>query len=194
MPTPPLVLGSTSVYRRALLERLGLDFAIDRPETDETALPGEAPRATAERLALAKARAVASRHPDSLIIGSDQVAALGEQHFGKPGTVERAVAQLRQMSGRTVVFHTALCLLDSRDGSHQLETVPTEVRFRELDDAEIHRYVAREMPLDCAGSAKSEGLGISLLEHMRGDDPNALIGLPLIALCRMLRRAGVQVP
>ncbi|MEC5396928.1 Maf family protein [Uliginosibacterium sp. H1] len=193
MPTP-LVLASTSVYRRALLERLGLDFAVDRPETDETALPDEAPRATAERLAIAKARAVAPRHMGSLIIGSDQVAALGERHFGKPGTIERAVAQLREMSGNTVVFHTALCLLDSRDGSYQIETVPTEVRFRELEETEIRRYVEREMPLDCAGSAKSEGLGISLLEYMRGDDPNALVGLPLIALCRMLRQAGVQVP
>ncbi|MFT3736174.1 MAG: Maf family nucleotide pyrophosphatase [Rhodocyclaceae bacterium] len=195
---PRLVLASTSLYRRQLLERLGLAFETDRPDVDESPLPGEAPTATAERLSLAKAQAVAERHPDALIIGSDQVAyrltESGEERFGKPGTVERAIGQLQAMRGQSIFFHTGLCLLDSRDGSHQLEAVSTEVRFRHLDDAEIRRYVEREMPLDCAGSAKSEGLGISLLEYMRGDDPNALIGLPLIALCRMLRNAGVTVP
>lgn len=196
--SPSLVLASTSVYRKQLLERLGLPFQTDRPDLDESALPGESPTSTAERLALEKARAVAIRHPDALIIGSDQVAycetAGKAERFGKPGTVERAIGQLQTMRGKSIFFHTALCLLDTRDGSHQLEAVSTEARFRNLDDAEIERYVLREMPLDCAGSAKSEGLGISLLEYMRGDDPNALIGLPLIALCRMLRKAGIIVP
>lgn len=193
-----LVLASTSIYRKQLLERLGIPFDTDRPDLDESALPGETPMATAERLALAKALAVAERHPGAMIIGSDQVAyrqtECGEERFGKPGSVERAVAQLQAMRGQSVFFHTALCLLDTRNGSHQLEAVSTEVRFRWLDDAEIRRYIEQEMPLDCAGSAKSEGLGISLLEYMRGDDPNALVGLPLIALCRLLRQAGVAVP
>ncbi|MDB5799799.1 MAG: maf protein [Rhodocyclales bacterium] len=191
---PPLVLASTSIYRKQLLERLGLPFATDRPDLDESALPAESPTATAERLALAKARAVADRHPGALIIGSDQVAHSGTERFGKPGTVERAIAQLQAMRGKSIFFHTALCLFDSRDGSYQLEAVGTEARFRSLSDEEIRRYVEQELPLDCAGSAKSEGLGISLLEYMRGDDPNALIGLPLIALCRMLRNVGVAVP
>ncbi|MDB5888972.1 MAG: maf protein [Rhodocyclales bacterium] len=191
---PPLVLASTSIYRKQLLERLSLPFVTDRPDVDESALPDESPTATAERLALAKAMTVAQRHPGALIIGSDQVAHCGSQRFGKPGSVERAVAQLQAMRGKSIFFHTALCLFDSRDGSHQLEAVSTEARFRSLSDEEIRRYVLRELPLDCAGSAKSEGLGISLLEYMRGDDPNALIGLPLIALCRMLRNAGIALP
>jgi len=189
-----LVLASTSLYRKALLERLELPFETAKPEVDETPQPGEPPTTTAERLALAKARAVADRYPDALIIGSDQVAYCGDQIYGKPGTIERAIAQLQAMRGKSIFFHTALCLFDSQNGSHQLEAVSTEARFRELSDAEIERYVRRELPLDCAGSAKSEGLGISLLEYMRGDDPNALIGLPLIALCRMLRQAGEVVP
>ncbi len=191
---PPLVLASTSIYRKQLLERLGLPFVTDRPDLDESALPDESPTATAERLALAKARVVAGRHPGALIIGSDQVAHAGTERFGKPGSVERAIGQLQAMRGKSIFFHTALCLFDNRDGSHQLEAVSTEARFRLLSDEEIQRYVLRELPLDCAGSAKSEGLGISLLEYMRGDDPNALIGLPLIALCRMLRNAGIAVP
>ncbi|MBV2262910.1 MAG: Maf family nucleotide pyrophosphatase [Thauera sp.] len=189
-----IVLASTSAYRRMLLERLQLPFETDRPETDESPLPGEAPAATAERLALEKARAVAARWPGALIIGSDQVAHLGDEVFGKPGTEARAIAQLQRMRGQTVVFHTALAVLDTRSGHAQVEGVPTHVRFRELSDDEIRRYVERERPLDCAGSAKSEGLGIALLEAMRGDDPTALIGLPLIALSRMLRVAGVQLP
>lgn len=194
MPLPPLVLASTSAYRRQLLERLGIPFTVDRPDVDETPLAGEAPPATAERLALAKARAVAPRHPGALIVGSDQVAYRGEQRFDKPGTVANAIAQLQTMRGQSIFFHTALCLLDSRDGSHQLDASPVEARFRQLEDSEIHRYVEREMPLDCAGSAKSEGLGISLLDYMRGDDPTALIGLPLIALSRMLRQHGLLLP
>ncbi|MDB5814574.1 MAG: maf protein [Rhodocyclales bacterium] len=191
---PLLVLASSSIYRKQLLERLSLPFVTDRPDVDESALPGESPTATAERLALAKAMAVAQRHPGALIIGSDQVAHCGPQRFGKPGSVERAIEQLQAMRGKSIFFHTALCLFDSRDGSHQLEAVSTEARFRPLSDEEIRRYVLRELPLDCAGSAKSEGLGISLLEYMRGDDPNALIGLPLIALCRMLRNVGIALP
>ncbi len=189
-----LVLASTSAYRKMLLERLHLPFDTDRPETDEAPLPGEAPAATAERLAAEKARAVAARWPDALIIGSDQVAYLGDQVFGKPGTEARAIAQLQRMRGQTVVFHTALALLNTRTGHLQVEGIPTQVRFRNLSDDEIRRYVAKEQPLDCAGSAKSEGLGITLLDAMPGEDPTALIGLPLIALSRMLRAEGLELP
>ena len=189
-----LVLASTSTYRRELLQRFGLPFEVARPDIDESPLPGEHPRATAERLAIEKARAVAGNFTDALIIGSDQVAAMGDIRFGKPGTVERAVAQLKQMSGQTVVFHTALALLNTTTGEAQIDVVPTEVRFRTLSDDEIVRYVEKERPLDCAGSAKSEGLGITLLDALSGDDPNALVGLPLIALARMLRHEGVALP
>ncbi|PAS99128.1 MAG: septum formation protein Maf [Candidatus Dactylopiibacterium carminicum] len=194
IPTQVLVLASTSIYRRQLLERLGLPFITDRPEVDETPRAGETPVGTAERLAQEKARAVAARHPGALIIGSDQVAHRGTQRFDKPGTAERAIAQLRNMSGQSIVFHTAVCLLDADSGQSECIGVPTEARFRTLSEAEIVRYVEREAPLDCAGSAKSEGLGISLLEYMRGDDPTALIGLPLIALSRLLRSHGISVP
>lgn len=190
----PLVLASTSVFRRELLQRLQIPFDVAAPALDESPLPGEAPAHTAERLAQAKARAVAADHPGALIIGSDQVAYMGDARFGKPLVRERAVEQLRAMRGRVVIFHTALCLYNSVTGRSQLQGVPTEVRFRELSDGEIERYVDREQPFHCAGSAKSEGLGISLLEYMRGDDPNALIGLPLIALCAMLRAEGYQLP
>ena len=189
-----LVLASTSAYRRELLQRFGLPFEVARPDIDESPLPGEHPRSTAERLAIEKARAVAGNFTDALIIGSDQVAAMGDIRFGKPGTVERAVAQLKQMSGQTVVFHTALALLNTQTGDAQIDVVPTEVRFRTLSDDEIVRYVQKERPLDCAGSAKSEGLGITLLDALSGDDPNALVGLPLIALARMLRHEGVALP
>ena len=189
-----LVLASTSAYRRELLQRFGLPFEVARPDIDESPLPGESPRGTAERLAIEKARAVAGQFDDALIIGSDQVAALGDIRFGKPGTVERAVAQLQQMSGQTVIFHTALALLNTTTGEAQIDVVPTEVRFRTLSDDEIVRYVEKERPLDCAGSAKSEGLGITLLDALSGDDPNALVGLPLIALARMLRHEGVALP
>lgn len=189
-----LVLASTSAYRRELLQRFGLPFDVARPDIDESPLPGETPQATAERLAVEKARAVAGQFDDALIIGSDQVAHMGDTRFGKPGTVERAIAQLQSMSGRTVTFHTALALLNTRSGRVQLDAVPTEVRFRSLTDDEIVRYVNKERPLDCAGSAKSEGLGITLLDALSGDDPNALIGLPLIALARMLRNEGIALP
>ena len=189
-----LVLASTSAYRKMLLERLHLPFDTDRPETDETPLPGEAPAATAERLAAEKARAVAGRWPDALVIGSDQVAHLGDEVFGKPGTEARAIAQLQRMRGQTVVFHTALAVLNTRTGHLQVEGISTQVRFRNLSDDEIRRYVAKEQPLDCAGSAKSEGLGITLLDAMPGEDPTALIGLPLIALSRMLRAEGLELP
>jgi septum formation protein len=189
-----LVLASTSTYRRELLQRFGLPFDIARPDIDESPLPDETPWATAERLAAEKARAVAGQFEDALIIGSDQVAYMDDFRFGKPGTVERAIAQLKSMSGRTVIFHTALAVLNTRTGRVQLNAVPTEVRFRTLSDAEIVRYVNKELPLDCAGSAKSEGLGITLLDALRGDDPNALVGLPLIALARMLRNEGLALP
>ncbi len=189
-----LVLASTSAYRRELLQRFDLPFEVARPDIDESPLPGEHPRSTAERLAIEKARAVAGNFADALIIGSDQVAAMGDIRFGKPGTVERAVAQLKQMSGQTVIFHTALALLNTTTAEAQIDVVPTEVRFRALSDDEIVRYVEKERPLDCAGSAKSEGLGITLLDALSGDDPNALVGLPLIALARMLRHEGVALP
>lgn len=189
-----LVLASTSPYRRELLARLQIPFEAVAPEADETALPGETPAETAERLAEAKARAVAARFPTHLIIGSDQVAHIGEQRFGKPGTRDKAIAQLRAMSGKSIVFHTGLCLLNTATGRMHLRGIPTEVGFRELADAEITRYLDREDALNCAGSARSEGLGIALMEYMRGDDPNALIGLPLIALADMLRAEGVALP
>ncbi|MDP2810475.1 MAG: Maf family nucleotide pyrophosphatase [Rhodocyclaceae bacterium] len=189
-----LILASTSPFRRELLARLQIPFETAAPDADESAIPGESPAATAERLAVAKARAVADRFPDALIIGSDQVAFQGEARFGKPGTRENAAVQLRAMSGKTVIFHTGLCLMNAASGSVHQRGVPTEVRFRELSDAEIARYLDREDALNCAGSAKSEGLGIALLESLRGDDPNALVGLPLIALCDMLRAEGVDLP
>jgi septum formation protein len=189
-----LILASTSTYRRELLARLQLPFETAAPDVDETPLPGEAPADTAERLAEAKARAVGERYADSLIIGSDQVAYLGERRFGKPGTRDNAVAQLRAMSGHSIVFHTGLCLLNTASGRVHLRGVPTEVRLRELSDAEIGNYLDREDALNCSGSARSEGLGIALMEYMRGDDPNALIGLPLIALCDMLRAEGIALP
>lgn len=189
-----LVLASTSPFRRELLARLQIPFETVAPEADESALPGEAPAATARRLAEAKARAVARRHPDALIIGSDQVAAHGDQRFGKPGSRENAIAQLRLMRGKEVVFHTGLCLLDSATGRTHVCCVDTHVGFRQLSDAEIESYLDKEDALNCAGSAKSEGMGISLLSYLRGDDPNALVGLPLIALCEMLRAEGVALP
>ncbi len=191
---PRLVLASTSAYRRELLARLLVPFEIADPQTDETVLPEEPPATTAERLAVAKAKAVAHRFPDALIIGSDQVAYVGNQRFGKPLVRERAIEQLQSMRGRTVTFHTGLCLHNSATGRSQVCGVPTDVTFRQLSDAEIERYLDKEQPYHCAGSAKSEGLGIALLSSMRGDDPNALIGLPLVALCGMLRAEGMQVP
>ncbi len=191
---PRLVLASTSPYRRELLGRLQLPFETAAPDIDESPLPGESPPATAERLSVEKARAVAGRFPDALIIGSDQVAYRGNERFGKPGSRENALAQLRSMSGKAIIFHTGLCLLNAATGRIHQRAVPTEVRFRELSDAEILRYLDKENALNCAGSARSEGLGIALLEWLRGDDPNALVGLPLIALCEMLRAEGVELP
>ena len=183
----PIILASTSQFRRELLTRLQIPFTAVAPDADETPLPDESPAQTAQRLSELKARAVAALHPNSLIIGSDQVAYMGNQRFGKPGRRENATAQLRSMRGNTVIFHTGLCLLNTQTGRCQLSGIPTEVRFRSLSDTEIERYLDREDALNCAGSAKSEGLGIALLEYMRGDDPNALVGLPLIELSRMLR-------
>ncbi|HQR03194.1 MAG: septum formation inhibitor Maf [Proteobacteria bacterium] len=191
---PQLVLASTSPFRRELLARFRIPFDTAAPDTDESPLPDETPAATAERLARLKAAAVAHRHPHALIIGSDQVAFCGDQRFGKPGTRKNAFEQLRTMSGKAVVFHTGLCLLNAATGRAHLQGIPTEVKFRELSDSEIGRYLDTEDALNCAGSAKSEGLGITLMEHMRGDDPNALIGLPLIALAGMLRAEGILLP
>lgn len=188
-----LILASTSPYRRELLGRLGLSFSTANPQTDESPLPSEAPEALALRLSEAKARAVMAEHPDALIIGSDQVATVDGQIYGKPGNHERAVAQLKALSGKTVNFFTGLCLLNARTGQAELRGIPTLVTFRELSEREIENYLRREPAYNCAGSAKSEGLGIALLHSMQGDDPNALIGLPLIALCDMLRRQGVEI-
>ena len=193
-PPPHLVLASTSAYRKMLLERLNIPFTTARPDTDEAPQANETPAALAQRLAGEKAHAVASAYPDALIIGSDQVAYIGDRIFGKPGTEKRAIEQLRHLRGQTVIFHTALAVLNTRTGLMQQEGIATQVRFRNLSDSEIERYVAIEKPLDCAGSAKSEGLGITLLEALSGDDPTALIGLPLIALSRILRSQGVALP
>lgn len=193
-PQRPVVLGSTSRYRRELLSRLNLPFEIASPDVDETPTPGEAPRDLALRLALAKAHAVAKQHPEAVVIGSDQVADLAGQPLGKPGTHERAVQQLRQMRGQTVIFQTAVATVCQASGFEQVDIAPVEVRFRDLSDNEIERYLRAEQPYDCAGSAKSEGLGIALLDAIHSDDPTALIGLPLIRTCRMLRAAGVVLP
>ncbi len=190
----PLVLGSTSRYRRELLSRLRLAFDVAAPDVDETPLPGEAPRALALRLALAKARDVAARHPQAIVIGSDQVADLAGRPLGKPGTHERAVAQLRAMSGQSVVFQTALSVVCVATGFEQTDLAAVEVRFRTLNEGEIERYLRAEQPYDCAGSAKSEGLGIALLEAIHSDDPTALVGLPLIRTARLLRAAGCVLP
>jgi septum formation protein len=191
MTSVQLVLASTSPFRHELLTRLGLPFATANPATDETALDGEAPEATALRLSEAKARAVAACYPDALVIGSDQVACLDGQVFGKPGNHENAVAQLRAMRGRTVNFFTGLCLLNAKTGKVQLRGVPTLVTFRDLSDEQIENYLRKEQPYNCAGSAKSEGLGIAVIARMEGEDPNALIGLPLIALCDCLAAENI---
>ena len=188
-----VVLGSTSPYRRELLSRLNIPFEVASPEVDETPLADEAPRDLALRLALAKARAVADRFPDAAVIGSDQVADLDGEPLGKPGTHERAVLQLQRMRGRTVVFQTALAVVCRATGFEQAGLAAVKVRFRDLTDAEIEAYLQAEKPYDCAGSAKSEGLGIALLESIDNDDPTALVGLPLIRTCRMLRAAGVTL-
>jgi septum formation protein len=189
-----IVLASGSRYRRELLERFGLPFEAWSPDIDESSLPGEKPRDTAIRLARAKAQAAAVRWPGALIIGSDQVADLGGKPLGKPGTLENARHQLRELSGKAALFHTALCLLNAAETRRHERLVTTDVVFRTLTDAEIDRYLAREPALDCAGSAKSEGLGIALLARLGGEDPTALVGLPLIALAGMLRAEGVELP
>lgn len=188
-----LVLASTSRYRRALLERLGQDFTCAAPNIDETRLAQESAHAMVQRLARAKADAVGADHPNSLIIGSDQCAVLGEIILGKPGTHENAIAQLRACSGQQVQFHTGLCVLDTHTGNAQIEDIRYTVYFRRLSDNDIEHYLRKEQPYDCAGSFKSEGLGVALFEKMRGDDPSALIGLPMIRLSALLREAGLDV-
>lgn len=189
-----IVLASSSPYRRELLARLHVQFVTDRPDVDESARSGEAPLATALRLAQAKAHATAPRFPQALIIGSDQVAEIDGAAVGKPGTFESALAQLERMQGRTVVFHTALALLDAAAGEMQLENVPTRVRFRNLPRAVLEDYLRLDEPYDCAGAAKIESAGIALVESVESTDPTALIGLPLICLTSMLARCGVTVP
>jgi len=189
----PLILGSTSPYRRELLARLRLPFTIEAPAVDESPLPGESPVALAQRLALAKAQTVAQRHPQAVVIGSDQVADLQGQALGKPGEHARAVAQLRRMQGQTVVFHTAVAVVCAATRFEQVELAQVRVRFRPLSEAEIEAYLRAEQPYDCAGSAKSEGLGIVLLDAIESDDPTALVGLPLIRTARLLRAAGLQL-
>jgi septum formation protein len=196
---PRLILASSSPYRRQLLERLRIPFDVVVPSIDETPYAGETPAATALRLAEAKARAVAAREADAgaggrtLVIGSDQVATFDGHQIGKPGSHEKALAQLQAMRGREVEFHSALTLFDSANGAAQTEDVLTRVRFRALPDAELEAYLRAETPYDCAGSAKAEGLGIALIEAIESDDPTALVGLPLIALTRMLRAAGYPI-
>lgn len=190
---PKLVLGSTSPFRKALLEKLQLAFETDKPEVDESRKPGETPRQLVERLACEKARAVAARHPGSLIIGSDQVAVNDNAILGKPGDHETAMAQLRAASGKEVTFLTGLCLHNSKSGEEQVVVEPFTVHFRELDEQQIDNYLRAEQPYNCAGSFKSEALGIALFERLEGDDPNSLVGLPLIRLIRMLEKEGVRV-
>jgi septum formation protein len=192
-PFRPLVLASTSRYRRALLNQLGLPFAVASPATDETPLPGEAPVQTALRLAEAKARSVAGNHPDALVIGSDQVADCDGRAIGKPVDHADAVAQLTALSGRTVVFHTGLALLDAASGACQTAMVDVRSTFRDLAPAEIEAYLLRDQPYDCAASVKSDALGIALFVRIDSDDPTALVGLPLIRLTDMLRAAGVAI-
>ncbi|MDD5333087.1 MAG: Maf family nucleotide pyrophosphatase [Rhodoferax sp.] len=188
-----LVLGSTSPYRRQMLARLRVPFQVAAPEVDETPQATETPKQLACRLAMAKARAVAAQFPACVVIGSDQVADLDGQALGKPGNHERATSQLQQMRGKTVIFQTAVAVVCSDTGFAQLDLAQVKVKFRELTDAEIEAYLRAETPYDCTGSAKSEGLGIALLESIDNDDPSALVGLPLIRTCRMIRAAGVKV-
>lgn len=193
-PQRPLILGSTSRYRRELVERLHIPFTCVAPDVDEAPLPGEAPGALALRLAIAKAHAVAKLHPEAIVIGSDQVSDLNGQPMGKPLVHERAVEMLRSMRGQTVMFHTAVAVVCAASGFEQSDVAVIKTVFRDLSDDEIERYLRAEQPYDCAGSAKSEGLGISLLDAIHSDDPTALIGLPMIRTCRMVRAAGIQLP
>ena len=189
----PLILGSTSRYRKELLARLCIPFQVEAPEVDETPLAQEAPEDLALRLALAKARAVANKYPDAVVIGSDQVADLDGEPLGKPGNHTNAVKQLKRMRGKTIIFQTALSVVCVATGFEQTDLAAVKVTFRDLTDAEIESYLKAEEPYDCAGSAKSEGLGIALLAAIHNDDPTALIGLPLIRTCHMLRAAGVKL-
>jgi len=191
---PQLVLASTSPYRRALLDKLGIPFVTDSPDTDETPRPDEAPQAVVCRLAEAKARAVAVRHPGALIIGSDQVACVNGEVLGKPGNRENAIIQLTAAAGRSVTFYTGLCLFNSASGHAQVSLEHYTVHFRHLERGQIERYVDHEQPFNCAGSFKSEGYGITLFSALEGRDPNALIGLPLILLIEMLAQEGVSLP
>ena len=190
---PPLILASTSTYRRQLLERLRVPFTVIAPDVDESALPGETPVQLACRLALAKAQAVAALHPNSVVIGSDQVADLHGEALGKPHTHARAVTQLQRMRGQTVIFQTAVAVVCQAQGFAQTELAQVKVQFNPLTDEEIESYLLAEKPYDCAGSAKSEGLGIALLARIDNDDPTALVGLPLIRTCQLLRAAGFKV-
>ncbi len=194
MPAPILILASTSIYRRQLLDRLGLAYTVEAPGVDETRLPGESPADLSTRLARAKAVAVARRHPRAWVIGSDQVAEREGEALGKPGDHARATAQLLAASGRPVRFHTAVCLWRGEPEASMAHRDLTEVRFRDLDAATVERYLLAERPYDCAGSFKSEGLGIALFDAIRSEDPTALVGLPMIALSRMLRDAGFALP
>ncbi|SDF55513.1 MULTISPECIES: Maf-like protein [unclassified Duganella] len=191
MTSSLLVLASSSAYRKELLSRLQLPFEVAVPDIDETPLAGETPSATALRLARNKAAAVAAQMPGAIVIGSDQVATLDDEQIGKPGNHANALAQLQKMRSREVIFHTALCVWDGRDGTHQLEDIQTVVKFRDLPDAELDAYLRIEQPYDCAGSAKNEALGIAILERIDSSDPTALTGLPLIALTGMLRQLGL---
>ena len=193
MNSQPLILASTSTYRGELLARLRIPFQTDAPEVDETPLAGESATQTSARLSCAKAKAVAIRHPDALVIGSDQVAMLGSQQLGKPLTHENAVHQLHAMSGHTVIFYTALTVFNTRSGDTQTDVAINRVNYRVLTDDQIENYLIKEQPYNCAGSIKSEGLGIALIKSMEGDDPNALVGLPLILLVRMLLREGLEI-
>lgn len=191
MPNPPIILASSSPYRRELMQRLRLPFTTVSPNIDETPLDHETPTDTALRLSVEKARAVAQSHPDALIIGSDQVATVDGAPIGKAGGFEQALVQLQAMRGRTAQFHSALCLYDARTAMHTARDIITHATFRNLPDEQLAAYLRIEQPYDCAGSAKVEGLGITLLEQVQSDDPTALIGLPLIALTEMLRAVGV---
>jgi septum formation protein len=194
LPAPRLILGSTSKYRRALLDRFGIPFDVAAPNIDESRNPGESPLALVERLSRQKADAVAAKHPESLIISSDQVAVLDERIFGKPGSPAGCTEQLRAASGRTLRFLTGVHVLDARSGARSVHVDTTSALFRTLTDAEIERYIARENPIDCAGSFKGEALGITLLERIDSQDPTALTGLPLIWLASALRQAGLLLP
>lgn len=193
MNSQPLVLASTSVYRSELLARLCIPFQTAAPNIDETALANETAKQTSWRLSRAKVQAVASLHPDAMIIGSDQVALLGDKQLGKPITHDNAARQLHSMSGQTVFFYTALSLLNARTGNIQTEVAVNRVNYRQLSDAQIEKYLNKEQPYHCAGSAKSEGLGIVLIASMEGDDPNALVGLPIMLLVNMLFNQGVSI-